>query len=226
MKIYLDTNVIRDCLKRRNLNTIRLLEIIREKKIECKSSIFSIMELIDVEKDDIFFKNCIRKGEEITSIMRKKSRRDLKLEDLNEIWKDINNLLVTYPFIEFINLTSEGWTISFDMCKSSNLDADDSIHLASATGCDVLLTSDSFFEKEGTRLIKGHNALVKEAEKLNLKINAPEEILEILEDEEKPKQDNSQIPIKPLDSKEDDELKAEINKNLPNTSNKPPTSSQ
>lgn len=70
MKLYLDTNVLRDCLKRRNLETLRLLEIIREKRLECVTSVFSVMELIDTEKDDFFFNDHLKKGLEISKILR------------------------------------------------------------------------------------------------------------------------------------------------------------
>jgi len=155
MKIYLDTNIIRDCLKRRNLQSIRLMEIIRERKIECKTSIFTVMELIDTEKDDEFFSNSLKKGEEISKILRRKGERNLKSDNLNDIWTDISTLLVTYKFIEFVNLVNEGWATAFDICRMSNLDADDSIHLASAvgSGCNILLTSDSFLKKEGTQIL-------------------------------------------------------------------------
>ena len=187
MKIYLDTNTLRDCLKRRNLNTIRLLEIIRERKIECNSSIFSVMELIDEEKDDTFFNNHLRKGEEITSIMRTKNQRDLKIDDFNELSEIIKNFLATYNFIKFVTLAGEGWTTAFDVCKLSNLDADDSIHLASAIGTsDILLTSDSFFKKEGTQLIESHNNSVKE-NKINLEIKNPNEVLKLLEENQEDK---------------------------------------
>ena len=183
MKIYLDTNAIRDCLRRRNLNTIRLMEIVRNKKIDCKSSTFSIMELIDNEKDEAFFDLHLKKGEEINKILRKRQERDLKTENLNDIWKDISQLLEIYNFIEFVSIIDTGWKTAFEICRNSNLDADDSIHLASAigSGCDILLTSDGFFNKEGKRLLEIHNKNSKKDKKVKPKIMEPKKLLETLE---------------------------------------------
>ncbi len=181
MIIYLDTNIIRDCFKRRNLNTIRLMEIIRERKIKCKSSAFSIMELINVEKDHVFFNKELLKGEEISSILRGKSERNLKLDELTDLWGEISNLLESYKFIEFINIEGSGWDMAFGICRIGNLDADDSIHLATAiSDCDVLVTSDGFLKKEGTRILDAHNKVAKKDvnfKKISLKILTPIEVL-------------------------------------------------
>mgnify|MGYP002405554215 CR=1 FL=1 len=182
MIIYLDTNIIRDCFKRRSLDTIRLMEIIRERKIKCKSSVFSVMELINVEKDHLFFNKSLLKGEEVSSILRKRSERNLKVDELNDLWVEISNLLESYKFIEFINIEGIGWNMAFGICQVGNLDADDSIHLASAIGsnCDILVTSDKFLKKEGTRIISNNNTIAKKNpnfKKISLEILTPVEIL-------------------------------------------------
>ncbi len=182
MKLYLDTNVLRDCLKRRNLETLRLLEIIRGKNLECVTSIFSLMELMDTEKDDFFFNDNLKKGLEISKILRNRSTRNIKLEDLNSTWDGINSLFVAYPFVQFINLVDIGWNMSLEICRICNLDADDSIHLASAigSGCDVFVTSDTFLIKEGLELIKGHNASSESGKNISLQIISPKKALEIV----------------------------------------------
>ena len=185
MIIYLDTNIIRDCFKRRNLDTIRLMEIIRERKIKCKSSVLSIMELINVEKDHLFFNKGLLKGEEVSSILRKKSERNLKIDELNDLGNEISNLLESYKFIEFVNISGVGWDMAFGICRVGNLDVDDSIHLASAMGsnCDILVTLDVFLKKEGTRIIRGHNEVAKKDtnfKNISLEILNPTEIIKRL----------------------------------------------
>lgn len=197
MKLYLDTNVIRDCLKHRKLQTIQLMEIIRERKIECFTSIFTVMELIDNEKDDAFFHGKLKSGLEVSKILRQRSNRDLKTEDLDDIWININNLLAGYPFIQFANITEEGWPNAFAVCKKSNLDSDDSIHLATALGskCDILLTSDSFLKREGLDFIKNINEELEE-DKLEMKIMTPEEVLKKLHEENTNIDSSLQAPSK------------------------------
>jgi len=158
------------------------MEIIRERKIKCKSSVFSIMELINVEKDHLFFNKRLLKGEEVSSILRKRSERDLKIDELNDLGGEINTLLESYKFIGLVNLEGVGWEMAFGICRVGNLDADDSIHLASAigSGCDTLITSDGFLKKEGTRIINSHNEVAKKDtnfNKISLEILNPLEVL-------------------------------------------------
>ena len=184
MKVYLDTNVLRDCLRRRKLETIRLMEIFRDKKIECKTSIFTMMELIDTEKDHFFFENNLKKGKEVSKILRERNNRNLNAEDLEHIGEGIDNLMETYGFIEFVTLIEQGGNNSFAICKESNLDADDSIHLASAlgSGCTILLTSDGSFKKEGERLVEKINNRPEKEKKVDFVIMSPEEFMKTHKD--------------------------------------------
>ena len=102
-------------------------------------------------------------------------------------------MFASYKFIEFVNLDGAvGWNIALGICRVGNLDADDSIHLASAigSGCTVLLSSDSFLKKEGMRIIAGHNDVAKKDssfKKISLEILTPEEVLSKLDKSKKVK---------------------------------------
>jgi len=72
--------------------------------------------------------------------------------------------------------------MSLEICRICNLDADDSIHLASAigSGCDTFVTSDNFLRREGKRLIKIHNKVPESEKKVHLKFVAPDEALKLV----------------------------------------------
>jgi len=53
-KIYLDTNIIRDCVKRRKDISLTLLKEISVRNIECVTGIFTLLELWNVEKQEAF----------------------------------------------------------------------------------------------------------------------------------------------------------------------------
>jgi len=180
MKVYIDTNILRDCLRRRKLESIRLMEILREKKIACVSSIFTLMELLDIEKDDLFFNNHLKKGEEVSGINRGRDKRDLISEDLKNISKQVENLLQTYSFVELVNIVEDGgWDLTKQVCELANLSAPDSIHLATAilSDCNFLITSDTFLISEGKKLIKFTNTDAEEKNKIKLEIASPEKLI-------------------------------------------------
>lgn len=185
MKIYLDTNILRDCLKNRSTSSNRLLEVIRQKKIDCGTSVFTLMELVDIEKDHSFFTKKLLKGEEVSKINRQKSERDLHSLDLTEISNQIDTIQETYDFLELIAITeSQGWQLAADICKLSNLNAPDSLHVASAigSGCDIMITNDQFLKTDATHLIKASNQNIDEQKnKIKLEILNTKEALKRLE---------------------------------------------
>ena len=176
--VYIDTNICRDCIRRRNKDSIHLMEIIRDKKWGCTTSIFTIMELVDVEKDDIFFTKKITRGWEINHILRQRYDKDLNREDFDEVTKRIRNFFENYNFIELVTLTNEGWDLALDISSHSNLFAPDVIHLATAwqAKCNVIITSDEQFLKESKKILKRRRVWRK------LRICKPNQIKETLKE--------------------------------------------
>ncbi len=182
MKIYLDTNILRDCLKNRKPESVRLMEIIRTKKIPCVTSAFTMMELMDIEKEHSFFLKKIMKGLEINKILRTRNDRDLNTSDLNEITEQIKILRETYGFVELIVIIkNEGWQVAVDICNQTNISAPDSLHLASAigSGCNFFITSDNFLKKEGNKFFS--SAKTPKGSKINFKIIEPNEAIKEIE---------------------------------------------
>src|SRR6185437_978085 len=147
--IYLDTNVLRDCIKGRNHDSIQLLGKIRDKKWNCVTSVFTFMELLDVEKDDTFAYKKIRRGWDFNKISRERNRKDLTDDELREVYDQIISLYSAYKFIVINSLNEEGWKRAFRVSALTNISSADIIHLSVAltSNCNLLVTSDDQFMK-------------------------------------------------------------------------------
>ncbi|HLC79834.1 MAG TPA: hypothetical protein VJG83_05450 [archaeon] len=174
--VYVDTNVLRDCLERRNDDSIVLMNYASEKKIICKTSIFSFIELVETKKDDKFFYNKIAKKWEISKILRQRHEKDLTDSDFEEINNELDRFKKEREYILTESLTGEGWNLALKISNFSNLSVGDSIHLAIAGGtyCDLLVTSDNFFIKSAKQFIKKQDIWP------GLKILNPNDALEII----------------------------------------------
>lgn len=155
-QIYLDTNVLRDCIKGRNHDSIQLLGKIRDKKWGCVTSVFTFMELLDVEKDDTFAFKKLHRGWEFNRINRERNRKDLTIDELREVYRQVMTLGHAYKFIEVKSLDEKGWQQAFRISALTNLASADVIHLAVAMSskCNILVTSDDQFNKNGNELLK------------------------------------------------------------------------
>src|SRR3989344_6390490 len=113
MKIYLDTNFIRDVMEKRNNKATHLMEMLREledkKKVLCYTSFFLLMELSDTKKDDLFFQEAINKKWEFKTIMRERNNQCLEKHHFEKVSDYNNNLLESYPFLNTLLLSEEGW---------------------------------------------------------------------------------------------------------------------
>jgi len=180
IKIYLDTNFIRDVMEKRNNKSTHLMEIIRQvhnnKKCSCFTSAFLLMELCDTKKDDLFFQEAINKKWEFKKIIRERNNPNLEEHHFKEISEYLNNLLESYPFLEKLSLSEEGWQVATAISSSSNIWSPDGVHLATALSneCDLLITSDTQFKKESEKI-------ASKFKKYNLKIVGVEEAQKILE---------------------------------------------
>ena len=175
--IYIDTNICRDCIKGRGLSSINLMNTIRDNKWNCITSVFTFMELIDIEKDDLFFHKKNRLGWEVNKIIRERYHKDLGIDDFKEISQHVRAFYNTYNFIEILTLGKEGWSQAFSTSMYSNLSESDIIHLEIAweSGADVLVTSDEDFIRHGTKLLK------EEKMENQLKICRPTDVIGVLQ---------------------------------------------
>ena len=149
---YIDTNVIRDCIRGRNKESVAAMTFIRRNKWKCYTSIFSLMELADTEKEQIFFDKKRRKGWDANKILSQRRNMDLSSSDLNEAAELIETFLKEYDFVEQQNLDkAQSWERALKIASETNLRATDIIHLTTAaeSQCNIILTSDEPFIKYG-----------------------------------------------------------------------------
>jgi len=180
--IYIDTNIGRDYTERRDIDSVYFLETIRDKKWNCISSVFLIMELSDIEKDKIFFNNkVIKKNWDVDHFLRERRKKDLREEDFNDLDGYVDIFLRSLKFISFYDSSEKGWNLALHLSTHSNLSATDLIHLATAFSLDsdIFVTRDEYLIKEGNKIIKNKSLLANLKIK-PLKICRPKEAISIL----------------------------------------------
>ena len=153
---YVDTNIIRDVMRRRPTKSAYWLERIRENKWKCCTSIYGLMELLDVEQDHAFVQKRLAHNQDFDKIFREKYRRDLSPSDFQDVKQEIDSFLTEKRFIDFVTLSDDGWKLAMHIAANSNVFAPDAIHLASAwqNGVDILLTNDGHMVLEGNKILK------------------------------------------------------------------------
>ncbi len=157
MKLYFDTNILRDYLENRNPKSVELVELARQKNADCFTSAFTMMELSDLQKDTLFFqKTVIGKKWDVDRFLRERRKKILSEESYTEVNDYLNATTVRLPFIKFFNLSEDGWKIAQFISSHSNLSATDTLHLATAysAGSNALVTNDQEFIKFGNEVLQ------------------------------------------------------------------------
>lgn len=176
--IYVDTNIIRDYSDRRDPQSIHLLETIRRKKWKCSSSVFTMMELCDVEKDHLFFQNTyVRQKWSIDRFLRERYRRTLTNSDFKSVQEYIANVKESLNFINFYALQEDGWNIALNLSMNTNLRAADCIQLSTAINLksEILVTKDDHLQKVVKRVVEDSDGNIP------LKVHDPKSFLQILD---------------------------------------------
>jgi len=157
-KVYIDTNIIRDCIRRRQDCSLVLMKEIKERKVECITSIFTLIELWNLEKQESFFFKKMRKHIELNSILSNRNQMDLNEVELNDINDDLDKFFRDYNFITKVQLCPEGWQLAFNIARTTNIQPADILHLATALGerCDTLISGDAAFLKEAKQFTKNN----------------------------------------------------------------------
>jgi len=171
MKVYLDTNILRDYTENRNQKSIEVVECIRLKGLECYTASLSMMELSDLQKDSIFFqKTVIGKKWDIDRFLRQRRQKDLSEDSYKEVEEYLSTVNTKLSFLKFANLSEEGWGIAQFISSHSPLTSVDTIHLTTAytAGCNLLITNDNQFITAGTKILE------KSARKNDIHIVLPE----------------------------------------------------
>lgn len=163
--LYLDTGVLVDVIRDIG-DSFKLLGLARKKQWVISTSSFAVMEMLDIEQEDAFFRVKVAQGMTARWAMRNRTKRDLPKNELADIYKRIRDKLAAlYDFIDYWELTPAGLDEAVKFAKESNISAPDCIHLATATeaGCDLLVTTDEFFREEAKQYLP--TSLPKRVEK-------------------------------------------------------------
>ncbi len=117
------------------------------------ASPFAVLEMIEAKQADRWAEKMVASGFTFFQIQRRvgarRTGRDaLTRQELNEVYESLHAAMLTrLPAVTFPTFTEGLQNRAEDVCASTNLDAADSLHLATALhyGCDILITSDSDF---------------------------------------------------------------------------------
>jgi len=159
---YIDTNIALDYATNRNIQTVLVLERIKEKRWRCVSSTFLAMEMADYKKEDLFIEKARSKKWEMRKILREKDNKELKSVDFENTIDWFEDFKKRYKKIEMYDFLqdSESWKLAQEISFNSNLNAPDVIHLTSAIlgavggYCDVFITNDKLLNNEAKRIIE------------------------------------------------------------------------
>ena len=155
--IYVDTCILQGALSRRNTKDTIFMDKIREKGWEVFTSIHTLMELFDIAKDRKYLlKKVIDEWGAVNSFLRSRDRKNLNRSELDDISTEIGNFFTTHNFITLGNITEDVWRDVMSIGENSNIHSSDALHLALALmwECQVLVTHDQFFIREGNRILK------------------------------------------------------------------------
>jgi hypothetical protein len=181
---YIDTNVAIDYATNRSIQTVIILEKIKEKNWKCVSSTFLAMEIADYQQSYTFLSKEINKKRNLEDILRSRNNKNLNTSDFQEIeewFGDFNKRFKNLILYDFIT-NNNGWNLAKEISFNSNLCAPDVIHLTSAMlgsiggYCDILMTKDSLLRKEAEKILPRYKEIklavmdVQEVEKKFFKI--------------------------------------------------------
>lgn len=147
LQLYFDTTVILDLLRpKRRPESHRLLEVAQANNWTCTSSYFALMEALDIEQENMWFRSRIRAGKDAEFLLRRRRRRDLGTHGLGRVSTRLFRRFVVevQDYISWVILREDGWDESLRLAMSSNINATDCVHVATAltARCNLFVTSD------------------------------------------------------------------------------------
>lgn len=143
--IYLDTNIIIDEVEKRNRKTLTFFEKLRTVgNWEAVTSIFAIVEAIDVEGQITHAANLVRNKMSWDEIAKQRTKelsqieRDKAVKQVEE-FRERNRKVKVYEFKE------RGWKTALEVMRNLDISAPDALHVATALNarCQIFLSKDS-----------------------------------------------------------------------------------
>ena len=151
LRIYFDTTVILDLLRPDRhsgaQDSVDLLDLAIGNKWECAASYFALMEALDIEQENMWFRSRIRAGEDVDRLFRRRRKRDtLSPQSLGRLSNQLYRKFVieVQDFISWVTFDAKGWELALELAMTSNIRAPDCIHVATAlaAGSNMIITSD------------------------------------------------------------------------------------
>lgn len=156
-RVYVDTNILQGAISGRNTEDILFIKEAKEKGCKVYTSVYTLMELLDVAKDRKFLmKSVIERWVDVATFLQGRKAKNLSKDELQDVAKRLNNFFLSNETIEFINIKDVDWDLVKKIGESSNLHSSDVVHLVTAWvgDCHVLVTHDKEFIKEGNKILK------------------------------------------------------------------------
>ena len=157
--VYLDTNAVLDFVLKRNNDAALLVESIKSRKWKIITSTFTMVEMSDWKKRDLFIRNKLELNWGMDTIFGQRNRTDLGHYEFEKVEKwllDVgSNISIT-----FVDLEGAAWEKVREISSSTNLLAKDAIHFGTAlvsslsSKCDILVTNDGDFINEAKRFLQ------------------------------------------------------------------------
>jgi len=159
-RVYVDTNIFQGAISGRRTADVVFINGAKEQNCEYFTSIYALMELLDIAKDRQFLMKCvIEKWLDVATFQQKRKSKDLGRDDLRDLATMLDNFFLTNNLIKLINVKISDWDLVKKIAETSNLHSSDVLHLVTAWvgNCQVLVTNDSDFVKEGNQILKQEN---------------------------------------------------------------------
>lgn len=163
-RVYVDTNILQGAISGRSTEDIVFISKAKEKDWEVYTSIYTLMELLDIAKDRKFLmKSIIDRWVDVATFLQGRKTKNLTKDDLLELAHVLNNFFLGNKIIKFLNIKETDWELVKKIGESSNLHSSDALHLVTAWvgNCHVLVTHDDEFIKEGNKILQEENVYNK-----------------------------------------------------------------
>jgi len=174
--LYLDSGIIRSFIEKKPPVLVNLFRTIKDRKWQCFTSTFGILELSNLKKDDVYLRKGVSNKLEYKEIIKGRDQKNLSSAELKEVRKYIRTFLKKYPHFSFIDIPQEVWKSALEITLNTNIHSIDAVHLACAIyfGANLLVTNDGHFIRESDSLLKNHKLADR------IRVVLPEKVFEAL----------------------------------------------
>jgi predicted nucleic acid-binding protein len=152
---YIDTNVILDFVRKRDDDSVQLIQTLRRKKMLFCTSGFTLLELIYAGQQDAWIRKRLNVFKDsFEDILRRRSNQDLSKVELAEVAEQVYSRFLK-PFVDEEKLvrivypSSGGWNQVIKLLYENNITIGDAFAVSAAQddGCDTFITKDEALKR-------------------------------------------------------------------------------